>query len=560
MHAGISNAFPSFVSNRPIKTQRSDFDGASDFRCAVAFPIAKEHNRTTIEVAKEIVACMPSNGIFHAQVTPEGMIQINVDKDWIAKHVHSIATHGPQPLEVDLKKVVVDYGSPNFGKELHVGHMRSFIIGDAIANVLSYIGHQVERISHVGDFGVPLAIVMSQGLLSGKDMTAKEDKLLTAQDLSQLYIDGKKKLIVDPKFADIVGQMVKEFQKLEKATPEIFAAWKTVCMSSRKLYEGILKRLDVHVKEKGESTYEPMLRGLIEELREKKLSVNKNGAQCIWLPTQKEGKFLPFFIQKAEGGWLYASTDLAALKHRIEEGKEWIVYVTDEAQASHFSSIFKISRMAKWSSTVQLSHVGFGLVKGKDGKKLSSREGSPYPLLSLLNEGVQVASALPRKTGQMEQVSGGEWEEAIAIGALKYFDLRHLGNYIVDFEKMLSFKGNTSVYLLYAYCRLRALQRSSPGKWDNYASPPSLDEEKERRIALKVLEFCDAIAEVEHNLAPSELCHYLYQLVSEFHKFYDQVRIAGTPEEESRKQLCLAILKTLEKGLNLLGIPTVESL
>lgn len=515
--------------------------------------------------------------------------------------IHQIVTSIEQINNIKNKKreinVLIDFASPNMAKELHVGHLRSTILGNAIANILSYLGYNIERISHVGDFGTPIGLVLAEILLNKpnflKDYSL--EKLPLPSELSCFYISAKVKSLKDKKFENIAHYLTKLLQEvlskkysenylfeipnysLKLTGENIIYMWNIICEASRKGFDEIYQKLDIKVQERGESFYATMLEDVINELKEKKISKLSDNAECIFLEDFKN----PFLIKKSDGSYLYSTTDLAALKYRINQKKKWIIYITDESQKIHFQQLFKVGEKAGWyipnnspptisdgvntnTAKISLNHLTFGVVKGEDNKKLSSRDGKPFSLLQLLEKSVEEAEKIFE---EMKHVNKKDENiiKAVAYNAIKYFDLCHPRDYVFSFQEMLSFKGNTAVYLMYAYARIKTLKKYMKDEYIikiNHVIPKFITEE-ERILALTILQFEDIIEIIEHLLSPHFLCEYLYNLSWKFHSFYEKCRIFNENDENitlSRLQLAIATEKILKKGMELLGLKTVDSL
>ncbi len=496
---------------------------------------------------------------------------IKLRKEWVAQNIFEIAQRSSSltwPRPSSSIQVLVDYASPNMCKELHVGHLRSAVLGESLSRILEYIGHHVERVSHVGDFGTPIGLVLAQAIDTGASFTKDPTLFASPSELSHLYVQAKKRSDSDVMFAKRAQELVVQLQRKigVDSNDLLVQMYNSLCTTSRISFNQIYKKLNITgLKEQGESFYANMLAQVVKELKDKNIAVEDHGATCIFVPGFKA----PFIIEKSDGGYLYATTDLAALQYRIKQGKQWIIYVTDESQKQHFQQLFKVAMNTNWLDppcTARLDHIGFGVVKGSDGHKLSSRDGTPLTLLGLLDDSVKEAARVLQEQRQrgnslVSSDEEGPITEAIAYNAIKYFDLCHPRDYVFSFQQMLSMKGNTAVYLLYAITRINSLKAKRSGSSSfAWKEPPVLHTEEEQLLAKSIIHYHDTIKLVERTLSPHYLCEYLYDVASKFHLFYDKCRIIGDPLEESRVQLCIAVEKILHNGVQLLGLKTITKM
>ena len=469
-------------------------------------------------------------------------------------------------------KVIVDFSSPNIAKEMHVGHLRSTIIGDSISRIFELRGYEVLRLNHIGDWGTQFGMLITQ-LKDLYEGNLKEIEKIKISDLVEFYKASKKRFDNEIEFQKRSRQ---EVIKLQSGDKESIAAWKLLCNQSRKEFEEIYKILNIRINERGESFYNPYLKSIIDDLNYKKILVEDQGAKCVFLEgmNNKEGNALPLIIQKKDGGYNYATTDLAAIKYRFNkdpngDNASRIIYVTDHGQSNHFAGVFQVAKKANWiPENCEVTHVPFGLVQGVDGKKLKTREGKTIKLKDLLSESVKRAKKDLLKRLQNE--SRDETDEFIkktsrvlGIGAVKYADLsqNRITNYQFSFEKMLSLNGNTAPYLLYTFVRIAGINRKNEKneKNMNYESI-SYTHHSEWRLIRKLLKFDEVIISIEKDLMPNRLCNYLFELCQTFNRFYDQVPILKGNENTkiSRLALCELTKKTLKLSLELLGIETLE--
>ncbi|MDC3171096.1 arginine--tRNA ligase, partial [Prochlorococcus sp. AH-716-E13] len=470
------------------------------------------------------------------------------------------------------KKVIVDFSSPNIAKEMHVGHLRSTIIGDTISKIFELRGYIVIRLNHIGDWGTQFGMLITQ-LKDLYSNDLKEIDTIKISDLVEFYKASKKRFDNETEFQNKSREEVVKLQSGDKKSIE---AWKLLCNQSRKEFDEIYKTLNIKIKERGESFYNPFLKSIIEDLNYKKILVEDQGAKCVFLEgiTNKEGNPLPLIIQKKDGGFNYAATDLAALRYRFNKEPDGdnatrIIYVTDHGQSNHFTGVFQVAKRANWiPEDCEVDHVPFGLVQGIDGKKLKTREGETIKLKDLLSESVKRAKEDLLK--RLEKESRSENDEfilntskIIGIGAVKYADLsqNRITNYQFSFEKMLSLNGNTAPYLLYTLVRISGINRKNKMTEDTINSESILySHDLEWKLIRKLLKFDEVIISIEKDLMPNRLCNYLFELCQAFNRFYDQVPIlkAEMDTKISRLTLCDLTEKTLKLSLDLLGIDSLE--
>jgi len=473
--------------------------------------------------------------------------------------------------------VIVDFSSPNIAKEMHVGHLRSTIIGDSLARVLAFRGHAVLRLNHVGDWGTQFGMLITHLKQVAPEALTTVDAV-DLGDLVAFYRQAKQRFDEDAAFQSTARE---EVVKLQAGDPVSRRAWQLLCDQSRREFQLIYDRLGIDLQERGESFYNPYLPPVVADLEATGLLVTDEGARCVFLEgvSGKEGKPLPVIVQKSDGGFNYATTDLAAIRYRFAappagDGARRVIYVTDAGQASHFAGVFQVARRAGWiPDDGRLEHVPFGLVQGEDGKKLKTRSGDTVRLKDLLDEAVERSEADLRR--RLEEEGRSESEafirhvaSTVGLAAVKYADLsqNRTTNYQFSFDRMLALQGNTAPYLLYAVVRIAGIARKGGdleggGDQDGVAGAGlQFSEPQEWALVRHLLGFDAVIAEVEEELLPNRLCTYLFELSQVFNRFYDQVPVLKAPPEAraSRLALCRLTADTLKLGLGLLGIPTLE--
>jgi arginyl-tRNA synthetase len=559
-----------------------------DFQANGALPLAKPLGRKPRDIAAAIVAELAADPAFAAlaetpQIAGPGFINLTVRPERLAAEL--AARLGDPRLGVptaaeemggDPQPVIVDFSSPNIAKEMHVGHLRSTIIGDSLARVLEFRGHPVLRLNHVGDWGTQFGMLITHLKQVAPEALETADAV-DLGDLVAFYRQAKQRFDEDPIFQ---AKSREEVVRLQGGDPLSLRAWQLLCDQSRREFQKIYDRLGIRLSERGESFYNPFLPAVVDDLRAAGLLVVDDGAGCVFLEgvSGKEGAPLPLIVQKSDGGFNYATTDLAAIRYRLAppprgDGAGRLIYVTDAGQSSHFAGVFQVARRAGWiGEGVRVEHVPFGLVQGDDGKKLKTRAGDTVRLRDLLDEAVERAEAdlrrrLREESREEDEAFTQHVATTVGLAAVKYADLstNRITNYQFSFDRMLALTGNTAPYLLYALVRIAGIARRGAAA---AASPDPLPfaeslvftEPQEWALARELLKFDAVIAEVEEELLPNRLCSYLFELSQVFNRFYDQVPVlrAQEPARGSRLALCRLCADTLKLGLGLLGIETLE--
>ncbi|OMO58341.1 Arginine-tRNA ligase, class Ia [Corchorus olitorius] len=504
-----------------------------------------------------------SEMIESVSVAGPGFVNVVLSKNWIAKSIQKMLIEGIDTWapKRPVKRAVVDFSSPNIAKEMHVGHLRSTIIGDTLARMLEFSNVEVLRRNHVGDWGTQFGMLIE--FLFEKFPNFEDATETAIGDLQAFYKASKERFDSDPAFKERAQQAV---VRLQGGEDKYRQAWAQICEISRNEFHKVYQRLGVHLEEKGESFYNPYIPGVIQALTEMGLVVESEGARVI----KVEGHNIPLIVVKSDGGFNYASTDLTALWYRLNEEKaEWIIYVTDVGQQQHFDMFFKAAKLAGWlpkddSSYPKTSHVGFGLVLGEDGKRFRTRSSEVVRLVDLLDEAKTKSKEALIARGKDKEWTEEEIEstaEAVGYGAVKYADLKNnrLTNYTFSFDKMLDDKGNTAMYLLYAHARICSIIRKSGKDIEELKKKGvvELGNDDERDLALHLLRFPEVVEEACTNLLPNVLCDYLYNLSEVYTKFYDKCKVVGSDEETSRLLLCEATAVVMRKCFQLLGITPV---
>lgn len=505
----------------------------------------------------------PSKMIESCSVAGPGFVNVVLSKNWMAENIQKMLIDGVETWapSISVKRAVVDFSSPNIAKEMHVGHLRSTIIGDTLARLLEFSKVDVLRRNHVGDWGTQFGMLIE--FLFEKFPNSEDVNETAIGDLQAFYKASKKRFDEDPAFKERAQQAV---VRLQGGESKYRKAWAQICEISRNEFDKVYKRLGVQLEEKGESFYNPYIPKVIETLSNQGLVEESEGARVIFI----EGINIPLIVVKSDGGYNYASTDLAALWYRLnEETADWIIYVTDVGQQQHFDMVFKAAKRAGWlpdngSTYPKTSHVGFGLVLGEDGKRFRTRNTEVVRLVDLLDEAKTRSKAALIERGKDKEWTAEELEqtaEAVGYGAVKYADLKNnrLTNYTFNFDQMLNDKGNTAVYLLYAHARICSIIRKSGKDIEELKKTGTLilDHVDERALGLHLLQFAEIVEEACTNLLPNKLCEYLYNLSEYFTKFYSNCQVVGSPEETSRLLLCEATATVMRKCFHLLGIVPV---
>lgn len=537
-----------------------------DLQINVAMSLAKRLGRQPREVAAEISARLDLGAIVDPPtIAGPGFINLRLRDAYLADAVaRMLADERLGVPAVAALRVVIDYSSPNVAKAMHVGHLRSSVIGDALAAVLEFQGHKVVRQNHLGDWGTQFGLLIEHLVELGA--TAPED-------LNEAYRQAVQRFGEDPAFAARARERV---VALQSGDEETLGMWRDLVDRSRRDFVELYARLDVRLRDedfKGESSYNGELAGIVQELDDHGLLTLSEGAQVVFLDefVGRDGKPFPLIAQKSDGGYLYATTDLAALQYRIEVlGAQLILYVTDNRQAQHFQMIFRTAERLGWldRGDVRLEHVSFGTVLGEDGRPLRTREGAPVRLLDLIEEAEQRAAK--RVRGRDPTVSDEEIEElahAMGIGAVKYADLcvQRTKDYVFDIERMTALEGNTAPYLQYAHARVRSILRRAESEGIKLNSPPwpYLTQPQERAVALKALLLAPTLSDVASTFEPHRLCTYLYEFANLFTAFYESspvLRADSADQQQARLALCHLAGRVLRTGLDLLGIKAPERL
>jgi arginyl-tRNA synthetase len=542
----------------------------ADFQANVALPLAKKLGRKPRDVAAEIIEHLDIAGMCEkAEISGPGFINLTLRNEWIAGQAQLM--RGDERLSVEPTAnpltTIVEYSSPNVAKEMHVGHLRTTIVGDALARVLEFLGHKVIRDNHLGDWGTPYGMLIEHLLDVGED---SPEALLLETDPNAFYQTARGKFDTDEAFAERARRRV---VSLQAGDAETMRHWQRLVDLSKVYLNTIYHRLGVTLTDddiRGESFYNDMLADTADQLSASGVGMISDGALCVFPEgfTGRQGDPLPMIIRKRDGGYNYSTSDLATIRYRVDKlNVDRIIYVVGSQQALHFQMLFAVARMAGWlPEDVRAEHAQIGNVLGSDGKIFRTRSGKSIKLTELLDEAVERAGGafddVPHDD-PFDEVSRREVVEAVGIGAVKYADLSVArdSEYVFDFDRMISFRGNTGPYLQYATARNRSIFRKGGLTPEEATGPIVLGHAAERALALHLLGLGGALEITAETAEPHRLCAWLFDLASVYTTFFENCPVLKAPDEEtraSRLALCALTLRTLTKGLDLLGVTTPE--
>jgi arginyl-tRNA synthetase len=548
-----------------IQVENTKDKSHGDFASNIAMMLAKPAGMKPRDLAEKLITALPADpAISKVAIAGPGFLNFFQNSDMLAQRLEAALADAHLGVRKGSasEKVVIDLSSPNLAKEMHVGHLRSTIIGDAVGRVLEFLGDEVIRQNHVGDWGTQFGMLLAY---LEENPAAAESEL---SDLEQFYRAAKKRFDDSAAFADRARELV---VKLQAEDPECLRLWTRFNEISLSHCQKVYERLNVKLTPadvKGESAYNAELPGIVNALRDKGLLTEDQGAQCVFLDEfqNAEGNPLPVIVQKAGGGYLYATTDLAAMRYRSATLKaDRALYFVDQRQALHFQMAFEVARRAGFvHDGMRLEHMGFGTMNGADGRPFKTRDGGTVKLIDLLDEAEQRAYDLVKgKNPELDEAELRQIARAVGIGAVKYADLskHRTSDYSFNFEQMLSFEGNTAPYLLYAYTRVASVFRKLGKGIDEVDGQIDLVAEQEQALAAKLAQFGEVLNNVGEKGVPHLLCAYLYDLAGLFSSFYEHCPILSADEEATRQsRLRLAALtgRTLKQGLQLLGLEPLE--
>ena len=550
-----------------ITASRPEF---GDYQANGVMAIAKQQKRNPREIASELLNGLEAQRnelIAKLEIAGPGFLNITLSDEALLELGNAALASSDKllPSVEQPQVIVVDYSSPNLAKEMHVGHLRGTIIGDCLTRVLSACGHEIIRQNHVGDWGTQFGMLITyMRELEGEQHALPRE----LADLEAFYRAAKDHFDNDAEFATRARNSV---VKLQSGDPEHIEAWQRFINESLHHCEDVYQKLGILLTRDdldAESRYNDDLPGIIEQLKEKNLLSESDGAQCVFLPefVGKEGDPLPVIVQKSDGGYLYSTTDLAAIQLRANKlHAQRSLYVVDARQSLHFQQVFAVARAAGMAGdNLSLEHIAYGTMMGSDGRPFKTRSGDTVKLADLLDEAVKRAFELVSgKNPDLDESERRAIAARVGIAAVKYADLskNRTSDYIFDWSTMLSFEGNTAPYLMYAYARIKSILRRDEAQVDASALQiTSLSEAAERQLLLKILQLPEIVLAVAEECYPNQLCNYLYELAGLFMRFYENCPILKAEEELKHSRLALAALtaSALHQGLELLGIETLE--
>ena len=548
-----------------IQVENTKDKSNGDFASNIAMMLAKPAAMKPRDLAEKLVAALPADSqISKVEIAGPGFLNFFQNSDALAQRLEAaladdkLAVRKSSPAQ----RVVVDLSSPNLAKEMHVGHLRSTIIGDGVARVLEFLGDTVIRQNHVGDWGTQFGMLLAY---LEENPAAAESEL---SDLEQFYRAAKKRFDDSAEFADRARELVVQLQAGDENCLRLWNRFNDISLSHcQKVYDRLGVKLSM-ADVKGESAYNADLPGIVDALRAKGLLSESEGAQCVFMDEFKnaEGNPLPVIVQKAGGGYLYATTDLAAMRYRSQQLQaDRALYFVDQRQALHFQMAFEVARRAGFvHDGMQLEHMGFGTMNGADGRPFKTRDGGTVKLIDLLDEAEERAYSLVKsKNPDLAEDELRNIARAVGIGAVKYADLskHRTSDYSFNFELMLSFEGNTAPYLLYAYTRVVSIFRKLGQGIESIGGQISLQAAQEQALGGKLAQFGELLNSVADKGTPHLLCNYLYDLAGLFSSFYENCPILSSEDEavrNSRLRLAALTGRTLKQGLELLGLQPLE--
>lgn len=558
-------------SETPTRLQWSARPEFGDLQINGVMGAAKQLKQNPRELAQTILEQLPVGAglIAKAEIAGPGFINLHLDPSAIAAASQELLADSRLGVELpsEPKKIVVDYSSPNLAKEMHVGHLRGTILGDTVCRTLEFKGHQVIRQNHIGDWGTQFGMLIAE-----LQQNQTEEELaagIALSDLEVFYRQAKQHFDADPEFADRArGNVV----KLQAGDSECLGLWQHFIDESLTHAEENYEKLGVSLTRqdvRGESAYNADLEPVVAELIERGFAKRDQGAQVVYLEemADKEGNPSVVIVQKADGGYLYATSDLAAIRYRVGElGADRCLYFIDARQSLHMKQVYTISRKAGWApDSVQLEHCAYGTIMGDDGKPFKTRSGDTVKLANLLDEAVERATAIvAEKNPSLSEEERSSIGRAVGIGAVKYADLSkaRTTDYRFSWDAMLSFEGNTAPYLQYAGTRIHSLFEKAGKELSGFSAEIQLDHLAERDLSLALIRFAETIDQLVESAMPHELCSYLYDLSGKFASFYEACPILKSDVEPATRASRLALsaltAKTLEAGFFLLGIEPLK--
>ncbi|KAF4077607.1 hypothetical protein AMELA_G00210010 [Ameiurus melas] len=571
----ISLAFPD-LENPPLAVAPNQQPKFGDYQCNSAMAMSQMMKGKGLkvnprEIAEKISQSIPENELIErTEIAGPGFINIYLKKSFVSKLLSNLLLSGVQPPALDKKKkVIIDFSSPNIAKEMHVGHLRSTIIGDSMCRLFEYLGHDVLRLNHVGDWGTQFGMLIAH-------LQDKFPNYLSVSppigDLQAFYKESKKRFDEDEEFKKKAYQCVVRLQSKE---PDFIKAWNLICDVSREEFQKVYDCLGIRILERGESFYQDMMTEVVKEFEEKGLVELDEGRKIVFVP----GQPIPLTVVKSDGGYTYDTSDLAAIRQRLfDEKGDILIYVTDSGQATHFQVVFAAARAIGWydPKVTRVEHAGFGVVLGEDKKKFKTRSGDTVRLMDLLEEGLKRSMDKLKEKERDKVLTAEELiqaQRAVAFGCVKYADLSHnrINDYIFSFDKMLDDRGNTAAYLLYAFTRIRSIARLANIEEAALRKAAEtceilLEHEKEWKLGKCILRFPEILQKILEDLLLHTLCDYLYELATTFTEFYDSCYCVEKDRQTGevvkvnmwRMLLCEATAAVMAKGFDILGLTPVQ--
>lgn len=533
------------------------------YQCNSAMKLAKRVSRNPRDIAQAILEHIEreNNCFSKIEIAGPGFINLTFSKEFLSPLLDQVLRDPRLGVELpsEKKRIIVEFSQPNIAKEMHVGHLRSTIIGDALARLFEFLGHDVLRLNHVGDWGTAFGMLITYIQEEAPEVFQGKQEADLAT-LMKWYRASKERFDKDSAFKTRSREAV---VKLQSGAPELLKVWELICAISRKEFQKIYDLLDVKLIERGESFYNPMLEEVVADLEKRGIITISEGAKCVFFEEYR----LPLMVQKSDGGYNYDTTDMAAMLHRVQEEKAHrIIIVTDAGQRLHFELIRKTCERAGYldPKKVRFDHVSFGVVLGPDGKRFRTRSGETVPLIDLLLAAIRESKKiLIQRDPSMPEEERERVARILGIDAIKYADLssNRISDYVFSYERMLRFEGNTAAFILYSYVRINGIKRKV-GLTDIHKimekEKIGLNHPAEIQLGVHLLRFREILQFIENELLPNYLTDYLYTLAQKFNTFFRDCRVEGSAEQDQRLLLCEAVARTLKTGLHLLGIQTVE--
>ena len=532
--------------------------------------LAKKMGKPPREVAEAVMAQANLSAVCSAtEIAGPGFVNLTFSNQFLAEQLRTAMADPRLGVRTQAaKRFVVDYSAPNVAKEMHVGHLRSTVIGDAIVRMLQFFGHHVVRENHVGDWGTPFGMLIEHLIDLGEAEASRE---LSVGDLDMFYKQARQKFDADDTFKERARKRV---VALQGGDAETLRMWKLLVAESTRYFDRVYDLLGVLLRDSdimGESAYNALLPEVVERLSKANMLVTSEGAEVVFVDgfVNRDNEPLPLIIRKGDGGYNYATSDLATVIDRVERLKvDSMLYVVGAPQAQHLEMVAAVARKAGWlPERVEFNHVVFGSVLGEDRKILKSRSGETVKLDALLAEAVERAeAAIKEKNPELDAAVRSAVARQVGIGAIKYADLSidRVKDYVFDWERMLAFDGNTAPYLQYAHARICSIFRKAEFTRESVrGGTVAIDHDAERALVLRLLQFDTAVVDAVERYSPHRLCTYLYELAGEFSAFYEQCPVLRAPDDAtraSRLMLCDSTARVMEQGLALLGIEAPEQM